>query len=198
MSKRQPEKKGINVQIDKTNKVFLYVYSKDHPLPPEQRIRECAKEFSSDMGIPFSADVPLLRTERGKPYFKGDELSFSITHSGDYWVCAVGKNPLGVDLQDERPCKKEAISRRYFHPLEKSFLKKNSWEPFFKVWAAKESYVKFTGEGISNRFSLFSTVNECGEMIGVGSARLSFIPFREGYVLCVCGENPGEIHLFYR
>lgn len=191
-------KKGINVQSNQSNSVFLYVYSKDHPLSPKQRIRNCAGEFSKEAGIIFSANTPLLRTERGKPYFEERTLSFSITHSGDYWVCAVGKNPLGVDLQDERPCKKEAIARRFFHPLEQSFLLENNWEPFFSVWAAKESYVKLTGEGISNQFARFSVVNDRGEMKGVGSAELCFPPFQKGYVLCVCGEQLGEVRLIYR
>lgn len=110
----------------------------------------------------------------------------------------MGEKPLGIDLQDLRPCKKEAIARRFFHPLEQSFLEKNNWKPFFSVWAAKESYVKLTGEGITDRFSRFSVVDDQGNMTRVDSAALRFLPFREGYSLCVCGEELGEVHLFYR
>ncbi len=178
--------------------VFLYVYPKGHPLPPDRRLRDCAGEFAAETGLPFSEDAPLLRTQRGKPYFDGAAFSFSITHSGDYWICGMGEKPLGIDLQDLRPCKKEAIARRFFHPLEQSFLEKNNWEPFFSVWAAKESYVKLTGEGITDRFSRFSVVDDQGNMTRVDSAALRFLPFREGYSLCVCGEELGEVHLFYR
>ena len=183
--------------MENGNNIFLYVYPKGHFLAPDQRLRESAKLFGATTGLSVQEDAPLLRTERGKPYFGGEVVSFSITHSGDYWICAMGANPLGVDLQDERTCKKEAIARRFFHPLEQNFLQENNWEPFFSVWAAKESYVKLTGEGITDRFSGFSVVDEHGNMNRAESAQLRFVPFQKGYVLCVCGENLGEVRLVY-
>lgn len=178
--------------------VFLYVYPKEHPLPADRRIRDCAADFAAKVGIPFSEGAPILRTERGKPYFLGAALSFSITHSGDFWICATGENAVGVDLQDERICKKESIARRFFHPVEQQFLRKGGWEPFFAVWAAKESYVKLTGEGITSRFSRFSVVDEGGKIAGVGSQKIQFVPFQKGYVLCVCGEGISDVSLIYR
>ncbi len=181
-----------------SNSVFLYVYPKEHPLPADLRIRDCAADFAAKAGITFSEGVPILRTERGKPYFLGAALSFSITHSGDFWICAMGKNAVGVDLQDERSCKKESITRRFFHPAEQQFLRKANWQPFFLVWAAKESYVKLTGEGITGQFPHFSVVDKEGRITGVGSKQIRFVPFQKGYVLCVCGENISDVFLIYR
>ena len=48
----------------------------------------------------------VLRTDRGKPYFKDGEVIFSVSHSGDIWVCLMGMTEkdlsLGVDIQQIR------------------------------------------------------------------------------------------------
>ena len=185
----------IGKEMKNTNDTFVCIYPKEHPIPSEQRLRDCAAEFAAHVGLHFNGDSPILRTKRGKPFFEGSSFSFSITHSGDYWVCAIGLSPLGVDLQDDRPCKKESISRRFFHPAEQQYLNTNGYDGFFSIWAAKESYVKYTGEGISHKFSQFSVVDEKGKISHVGNAVLRFIPFLKGYTLCLCGENPSHIQL---
>lgn len=87
---------------------------------------------------------PLAFGEWGKPYFPAfPQLHFSITHSGDTWMCAFGDAPLGLDYQIARPCRKEALSRRFFHPLEQEYLKAHP-DAFFPLWSAKESYIKYT------------------------------------------------------
>ena len=43
-------------------------------------------------------------TPAGKPYFPArPEFHYSVSHSGEWAVCAVGAVPLGVDIQVERP-----------------------------------------------------------------------------------------------
>ena len=180
------------------NNIVIYVYPKEHPQPSKQRLRSCAKEFASDMGLSFREDAALCREKQGKPYFKGTEVCFSISHSKDYWVCAFGSAPLGVDLQDHRICKKEAIALRYFHPAEQEYLIRGGYKDFFSVWAAKESYVKYTGLGISGQFSRFSVVDPEGRWQAVGQTSFRFVPFLEDYTLCVCGENLGNVQLILR
>lgn len=45
-------------------------------------------------------DVPICRETHGKPVLKGcTNLFFNISHSGDYAVCAVSKQPVGIDIE---------------------------------------------------------------------------------------------------
>ena len=132
---------------------------------------------------------PILREEKGKPYFaKEAGVHFSISHSKGYWACVVSDQPVGLDLQYHKEGRLDQIPARFFHPQEASWLEKQeSRAAFFDVWAAKESYVKWTGEGIDRHFKEFSVVDASGLRVQMGDAC-----FWRGYVgadysLCLCG-----------
>ena len=104
------------------------------------------------------------KTLRGKPFFpKIPKLHLSISHSGAYWVCALATEEIGVDIQEHvmhrNETRQEAVvrfakmARRFFHPVEAGFVEAESFYRFFGVWAARESYVKYTGQGIDASFS---------------------------------------------
>ena len=38
-------------------------------------------------------------TDKGKPYFEGDPMYFSLSHSGSFALCAVSDRPVGADLE---------------------------------------------------------------------------------------------------
>ena len=127
----------------------------------------------------------------GKPFFPDlPALHFSISHSGDWWLCAFSDRPVGIDIQR---CGSfvppETLSRRFFHPQEDDFLALQGYERFYDLWTAKESYVKFTGRGFYDEPESFSMVDENGNFPAAKSAQLRHIPFQEGYSLCVCAEH---------
>ena len=98
-----------------------------------------------------------------KPYFDEPEgIEFSISHSGDLWMCAISDTPVGLDIQEENSCKRERISRRFFHPKETQWLAEQNYRDFFRVWAAKESYVKYIGEGLVYGMEKFCVVDAHG------------------------------------
>lgn len=105
-------------------------------------------------------------------------LHISLSHSGDYAVCAVCDRPVGVDIQQIRPVRMSAL-KRFFMPEEREeFLNRYvrecdpstaaglsdtppastqtlpaaAGEIFLWQWAAKESYMKLTGQGMSMGF----------------------------------------------
>ncbi len=112
----------------------------------------------------------ILRETNGKPYFADPTLPFfSLSHSGEHTVCAVGPAPCGVDVQEhlfhgQHRSTDEIlrIGNRFFHSDEAERLNKASDDEitplFFDLWTAKESYVKYTGDGIS-KFKAFSTLD---------------------------------------
>ena len=130
------------------------------------------EELGKPYAIPASPDAPTVH--------------FSLSHSGDYWIIALASYPLGLDLQEHKgPCK-PSLAMRYFHPEELSFWQKNEEkrEVFYDIWCAKESYVKYTGEGITRNLSGFSCLHP--------PVPLTRIPFRDGYSLYLCSDSLPE------
>ncbi len=173
--------------------VTIYVFPASAPQNREERLSACMQAYARSAEICLPCTIPAPgRNGRGKPCYPGLPVHFSITHSGDYWMCAFGGSPLGLDLQEHRECKKESIARRFFSEEEKNYLEADHFQSFFAVWAAKESYVKYTGEGIGDSFSRFSAADANGLSEAIGKAFLRHIFFREEYSLCLCTESRRE------
>ena len=135
---------------------------------------------------------PIARTETGKPYFPScPQICFSVSHSGPYWACVVTDRPVGLDLQKHKGGRLEDIARRFFHPQEADWLETQPRECFFDVWAAKESYVKWTGQGIDRHFGQVSVV-ENGELAKQAGGGYFYRMRWQDYSLCLCGEEPWQ------
>jgi len=131
--------------------------------------------------------LTIAKDWRGKPYFAGaPHLFFSLSHSGAYAACAFATHPVGLDLQEHRHCSREAVARRFFHPREYEWLKERDFAPFFSVWTAKESYLKYTGAGIAGGLAGFSVVDDKGLKAAMECTEI------------VHSETPGEVTFFYR
>jgi 4'-phosphopantetheinyl transferase len=85
----------------------------------------------------------------GRPYLAG-LIDFNISHSGDYVLCAIGKEVrLGIDIEKIKP-----VDFTEFESLMTAGqwqIIKNSSDPlktFFKFWAIKESIIKADGRGL--------------------------------------------------
>lgn len=126
----------------------------------------------------------------GKPYFSGGGPGFSISHSGGYWVCALYDGPVGVDVQHHQRCAARSIARRHFHPDEYAWLEAVGFSRFYDLWAARESYVKFTGSGIDDDFGKICITEKAPGLFRSGDAWIYSVKFLESYSLCVCcGET---------
>lgn len=90
----------------------------------------------------------------GKPYFLDyPQFYFSLSHSGEYAALAFSDRETGLDIQQERPVRRETADRvlsvqeyRRYRELEGE-EEKADW--FFRCWCAKESYGKLKGTGLS-------------------------------------------------
>lgn len=135
------------------------------------------------------------RTAGGKPFFAAaPELCFSVSHSGAYWGCAFGRAPVGFDLQRREPCRMEALARRFFHPAETAWLAAREWQEadFFSLWTAKESFLKYTGEGMVNGLDWFSVLAPLP-----GGAQLRPLAGPDGYSLCLCAAPAGDVSVVW-
>ena len=94
-------------------------------------------------GVSPASEVTVLPA--GKPVLaQRRDVFFSLSHSGDWAMCAVSNEPVGADIQCRRTVKDNMT--RWFHPRECSHLKALSgeaWEAeFFRLWTRKEAWVK--------------------------------------------------------
>lgn len=174
------------------NDIYLYMTIGGHT-ESKQLLLRAAADWCRRVGITAS-DFKITRTETGKPYFKHiPQLHFSISHSGGWWLCAMGQQILGLDVQQEKVLDAIKLSSRFFHQEESDYLKAHP-EDFFRVWTGKESYAKFTGTGIAGTFRSFSVVENSQLKEKLNKITLRHLPFKTGYVLCLCCQELGELH----
>ena len=174
--------------------VWVYAYDKNAPMKAEDRIRLCALSYGKALGRDLPKELNIARTIKNKPFFENaPDIHFSISHSNALWALALSTFPVGIDVQHERTCDMQRIAKRFFHPLEQSALKKDRYASFFRIWAAKESYVKYTGSGITDDYASFSAADQDGYITSIGNVRFSFIPVETSCTLCLCSEATGEI-----
>ena len=166
--------------------IHLYIDSHNASLSSDERLIRCARAYMCDNSISGN-DFTIRRTERGKPFFPGlDAVHCSISHSGNYWVCAMARQIVGVDIQEHVTADTTAIANRFFHPAEAAYVIANDIDAFFSVWTAKESYVKCTGEGLTEAFGQFTVVAEGALNNKVEEMTFRHIRYTHGYSLCLC------------
>lgn len=147
--------------------------------------------------------------EGGKPYLVSEPgIHFSLSHSGGWAVCAVSDHPVGVDIEQCEPGRRD-VAARFFHPEEvrhlNTLLPSARDDAFYKLWTLKESFVKTTGRGLDLPLrSFWIDIHrmpprlECSEMPG---AYTLFLPTFDDpdYRLAVCVEQanaePPALHI---
>lgn len=142
-------------------------------------------------------DIKVLTGEHGKPYFKGiEDFQYSLSHSGDWIVCAVDKYPVGFDIQQIGTLKMNMAKRFYAESeYEKLVGIENEIErtrQFYCMWAAKESLAKLTGIGIGFGVSQYITDESYKQIYDMDTDNKSAIKIYgtiEGYIVCGCTDD---------
>ena len=155
---------------------------------PHSRIEAIGAEAVMNMAVRhFYPDAPLplryFRNEHGKPYLSDyPGLFLSVSHSGDYAVCAASDTEVGIDIQKIRSANFR-IAKRYFTKEECNYIGDNTLN-FFDLWSRKESYVKAVGTGLTIPLNSFSSLHD-----GKDYKFITLAPPSEEYVMCVCKFN---------
>lgn len=90
-------------------------------------------------------NIVITKDEYGKPFLENCNKYISISHSGDYAVCAVSDSPIGIDIEKIRNVSLK-ISEKFCNAKELVYInEKDSNKRFFKIWTAKESAFKLYG-----------------------------------------------------
>lgn len=122
-----------------------------------------AEREMRDHGEP--ARTPGMPVFRGKPYLKDyPDIHCNLSHSGEYVACAIGEVPVGIDIQEHRGMR-EKILNRYYCEDERSYVNRQTDErdrlaAFYQIWCRKEAYIKYTGLGMTQNMTSFSTLRQ--------------------------------------
>ncbi len=93
-------------------------------------------------------EKPVLQSER--------EIYFNISHSGDYVTLAISDDEVGCDIQEIRPYNPKVAVRHYCENETRLIESSDSKDDMFiRLWALKESILKFTGKGLSGGLSSY-------------------------------------------
>ncbi|HWR38975.1 MAG TPA: 4'-phosphopantetheinyl transferase superfamily protein [Patescibacteria group bacterium] len=136
----------------------------------------------------------------GKPFLAADtDIEFNLSHSGDWVVCAVDEQPVGIDVEQVLPVEQELMENCFSAP-EIQWVRAggSAWlTRFYQIWTLKESYIKALGQGMSLPLPSFSLLRQDDERWTLQSAaRKTDWFFRQyslpgGYELAVCGKDSG-------
>lgn len=113
----------------------------------------------------------------GKPFCKNVDIEFSISHSGDFVVCAVSDKPIGIDIQKIVPYN-EKIAKRVCSQEELKMIVNSTdkAKEFIKVWTKKEAALK------RDEKSIFSDdIKNC--LLGKAVKTIEF----SDYIVSICG-----------
>ena len=107
------------------------------------------KQELTALGIPMG---DITYGPWGKPGLKEGGICFSLSHSGNYGVCAVYHKEVGIDIERLREVSPHLVAN-ICTELEKRALEgmddTQRQDSFFKIWTAKECYLKYLGAGLS-------------------------------------------------
>lgn len=140
----------------------------------------------------YTIDEPLqLDYSEGKPKAIGFEhLQFNLSHCKLAVACALSAGPVGVDVQDWT--RGHFSTRKHVCCQQELAYLETAKEPeveFAKLWSRKESYGKFTGQGI-----LYPMREHCLlEQSPCGTVMETFV--FDGYALSYCAEEALEIRM---
>ena len=99
----------------------------------------------------------------GKPFLpRFPEVHFSLSHSGTRVMCVTADRPVGCDIQETAP-RDLRIARRFFSREECARIfseptPEAQQDMFFRIWTAKESYLKCIGLGLALPLRCFSAL----------------------------------------
>ena len=92
-----------------------------------------------------------------KPFFSDADFFFSISHSETMVAVSFSDSETGCDVQYGEHKNNLYLAKRFFTACEYDTLLRAS-DPemtFYRMWAIKESYLKFTGQGIGGGLDFF-------------------------------------------
>jgi 4'-phosphopantetheinyl transferase len=91
-------------------------------------------------------------TDRGKPYFPGKNLCFSISHTEKRVFCCLHSENVGIDAEESDRILPAGLAEKWLSFSERQRLAviKDQNTALLRLWVLKESYAKLTGRGLGS------------------------------------------------
>lgn len=131
--------------------------------------------------------VPNIKiADNGKPYLVNGDLYFNISHSQKYVVCAISEEEVGIDIQFHKKDDVDSLARKTMSAEEwqEYQLAVDKTKYFYDLWAKKESFLKYTGDGLRVDMRLLNIDAYVQEIVVV-----------EGYSCMLCTGSECEYEL---
>ena len=96
-------------------------------------------------------DMPaILVTPRGKPYFEGENVHFSISHTKAHAFCVLSDRSVGIDAEEMDRNINLALAEKILSPEEKVRFDAAADKrlALLTFWVLKEAAAKCSGEGL--------------------------------------------------
>lgn len=96
-------------------------------------------------------DCPkILTAPRGKPYFAGNALHFSISHTKKHVFCVLSSSPVGIDAEEADRSIDLRLAQKILSPGEKTRFDAapDKSAALLRLWVLKEAAAKCSGEGL--------------------------------------------------
>lgn len=137
---------------------------------------------------------------QGKPYLPAwPGIELNLSHSGQLAMCAVDTAPVGVDVQREIQQVSDALVRRVCTPPERQWLEdqRPRGPAFATLWALKESFLKYRGDGLSGGLRTFTVYPENGTVqTDCAGVRFTACTPCPGYQAALCAQGPAGPPVF--
>ncbi|MDF2888746.1 MAG: 4-phosphopantetheinyl transferase [Lacrimispora sp.] len=188
---------------------MIKIYAEEFDLTAEENKRDIEhlkgelllrKGLKKDYGIDYGEDspVPVIKGIHGKPQLKDyPHIFHNISHTRGLAACAIGDEPVGIDVEGIRPFSEKIIRKVMSEPEKEQFDKLNGEERtafFFKIWTLKESYVKAGGWGITIPLTGFSfDMRPDGITCSVPGVHAVQYCLKGSYILSLCTMGKTEI-----
>lgn len=142
----------------------------------------------------LQTETSVVYNENGKPYWRDGGIFFNISHSGKYAACSFSDKETGVDIEELSDVSEE-LMRAVCTDAEYQYLLaagEKQKEDFFRLWTAKESFMKCIGTGLdTDPAELEVAFGRRVQMTqGVSAESCFFKEYEvEGYSMTVCSRE---------
>ena len=113
---------------------------------------EAGRQLLSDLSRQQTGnELPKIAvTDRGKPYFPGENWHFSITHTRRHAFCALSRFPIGIDAEELDREVNFRLAEKILSPGEKQQFDTapDKHRALLTFWVLKEAAAKLSGEGL--------------------------------------------------
>ena len=132
--------------------------------------------------------VSIINLPDGRPTAEGFPCHISLSHSGNWVMCALADRPVGADVEIISDRGKRIVSRICL-PAEREYIyRMGHFAPrsFLEIWTAKEAALKRTGKGLSGGLKSIQVADSSGLLPEVnGGVLISGLHFDAVYSIII-------------